>query len=316
MDQRERDATTADQVILDELLRNEKMVEHPAYGTVKLQRPTPRKERLISELRSKQYHRDLQAREPDGTPSILSRAQLEAEAMQRGIWTQDKKDRASYLRESIGSLMTGLEAVGYNSVEDMLVQYHATVNKILLQFADNLEAASAVSRYFDMDSEAQSTDDRIIRDASPSTEVDELKEEAETYRAQIDLMTRLSEARKELNDLMSEYVRLVKDSIESRMDRVEEMAHIYYCATKEDGTPLWAKFEDMWDSYPHDIALLQEELFYFTNCLSDDLRRMMGKHGFTVRVPEATSEPRSEDSPEHPVSSSVGESPESAPLSS
>lgn len=304
------DTQTQDTILLDELLHNEKRVEHPSFGTIRITRPTPRKEKQIAEVRRKQFHQDYQ------DPSVLSKAQMESIAMERGDWTEEKRERMESLRVLVAQLMNLLEGLGYESFEKTIVHFENAKARLLELFAEKEEIREAIERYFNLDLEPDPADSRRIRDAATSTEVDDLQIEADSYRAQIEVLQKLGRAKKDLLELQSEYVRLTKDSVESRADRAEEMAMIYYLISKEDGSPLWPTFEDAWDATAEEIAFLQEELYYFIHPVTDEFREMVGKHGFTVRVPESKLSESSDDSPGHPQSSSSGDSVETAPSSS
>lgn len=309
MDQSIEQAT--EKTMLDELTRNERLFDHPVYGPVKLQRPNARRERLIAEIRRKQYHADLQDK------SILSKTELEKEAIRRGMWSPERKALMDGLMARAGELMTLLDLTGYEGVDQMLNDYQAVVNDLVNLFDGHEQAAEvvgAIVRYYNLDADPEAEDREIIRTNAPSTEVDDKMDRAKVLRTQIEMMHELGKVRKEHQEIMHDYIRLTKDSIESRMDRVESLANIYHCATKPDGQPLWETFESMWDDDPYDVALVEEELYFFNYGYTSEFKKMLGKHGFMLRVPDTSD--TSESSPGHPKSSFSGELPESEPSTS
>lgn len=302
-------------ILREELVRNERFIDHPTFGRVCLKRPTPRKERLIAEVRRKQYHKDLQ------DPDILSKAQLENLAVNRNMWSRDKADRLADLSHKSGEIMGVLDGLGYRSLEDLTGEYQETYEKVsnLLKPKEGEklskrdqksldDATAALERYFDPDEGPSPTDKKLIMDAAPSTEVDDLLDTADRLRVQIDLLRDLSEIQKDLRELQEEQSRLFKDSLESRADRAEELAQIYYCCTAEEtGDPLWPEFDGILDADPDDVETLMMEMFYFANGITEELKEILGRHGFTRRVLETDTEDSSESSPEHPTPNSDGE---------
>ncbi len=303
-----------EQQLLDELLRNGRVIEHPTFGEIKLQRPTAKKERLIAAIRQKTHHRDLQARNEDGSAAVLSRAQLEKMGVERGVWSEENQLRLAWLKDEVGRMMVLLESMGFKTQANTLIDYQMTVNKLMSLYpSEDIPALEAIIRYYDLDSDMEPSDMKIIRDSAVTTEADDLIEELGTFRTLLEYKSRLHRAQAELHQLTAMYVRLTQDSIESRYERAEVLAQIYYCATKADGEPIWPKFEEAEDANAYDIEILREELYFFWAGYDKSLRDMMGKHGFTVRVPENIYEESSDASPEHPSSSSDGESPDSKP---
>lgn len=299
----EKTEKALDAVILDELVRNERVVEHPKFGKVKIQRPTPRKEREIAEVRGRAYHKFLLDED------ILSRAQLEAAAIKRGIWSEDKAERLTALSRKSGELMGLLDALGYENVDTVSERYAELYSKILGLLEEGSDAYEAADRYFNLGTEPVLQDRLLIQRAGSTTEVDDTLDHADTVRTQLDLLMELTDVRKEQSALQVENARLFMDSLEARTDRAEELARIYFCCTNaETGAPLWPTYEQIWDATPEDIEWLMQELFYFTHQISRDFQRVLENHGFTRRVPEFKK--LLEDSPEHPTSNSDGESPE------
>lgn len=301
--------TSLEATLEDEIVRNYRYVEHPTFGRIKLQRPTPRITRLIAEERRKQYHRDLKDR------NILSRFQIEQEAMERGIWSKEETRRQGELLRLIGVTMGTLEARNFKTLEDVVLEFLKTQKEMLTLFEEIEEAKPAVERFFDLDNPASPSDKALIFSKAPSTRVDELIEEAERLRGIIDEVKKMSEYRRELDSIQDKESQLFSESIEGRADRAERMAQIYYCCVSDGDKPLWPTFEAMWDAAQEDIEFLILEHYYFTHGITAEFRDILSRHNFIQREPDIA--PSSESSPEPPQISSDGEQPQSEePISS
>jgi hypothetical protein len=298
---------TTDAVLQDELIRNERIVKHPKFGTIKLSRPTPRKERLIAEVRRQQYHKDLQ------DASILAKSQLEQIAIQRGMWSEDKTLRLSNLSHRVGEIMGILDTVGYQSVEKVVDEYYALVGKLAEQF-ESQELKDTVVAYFNLDSPSDKKLKVKLMKEATSSNVDDMLSEGDLMRDQIDLLHEMAKTRKELNELQVQHTRLFVDSIESRADRAEELAQLYYCISDMDGKHLWPSFDEIMDQPPEEIEFLMTEMFYFINGITEEFKAILGKHGFVKR--QTTTVEASDDSPDLPPISLDGESQESEQVSS
>lgn len=303
----ERTENAVEVALRDELMRNERVFKHPSFGTLKLQRPTPRQERDIAEARRRQYHKDLK------DPTILSKTELEKEAIRRGIWATEKTERMKELQERIGQIMGLLDSVGYENVDTVLDKYNRAVDALRALYVDNVEAQETITRYFHLDEKQKIEDyDYLFRNAN-TTEIDEIMSQAQLFRSQIELLSELRTAQKEMQPLMHDHVRLNMDSIESRMDRVEQLAKLYYCVTKEDGKSVWPTFDAMWDAPPKELEIMLEEMWCFEQGIPDEQRKILGRHGFMLREPTEVS---SDDLPGTPQPNSNGESVQNEPTSS
>lgn len=304
MDSRTEHAVEA--VLEQELFYNERTIEHPTFGQVCLRRPTPAQERLISEARRKQYHSDLK------DDAILSKDEIEAIAVRRGMWSPTLTQKIQDLTVDAGRLAATLDAFGFESMEVLLKDYDQTVSDLLDLYEEEEEVRAAILRYFSMADDAASlTSDRsAILDAAPSTVVDDLVERGEAQKDQIRALEAMFKFRQELNELQVKQARLYVDSLESRADRAEELARIYYCCTQKDsGAPLWPTFADIWNCKAEDMEILVLELAYFVNGISQEYRDKAQKYGFLPRL--ASMRRSSESSPGQPQSNSDGESQES-----
>lgn len=301
-----------------ELLYNERIIVHPTYGTVRLMRPSPQEELWIAEARQKQYHTDMR------TPDVLSHAQLEKIAIERGMWTADMKDRLDELSRKVGEAMIALDAAGFLSLDELGAQYQAISTKLLDAFAEQSEILDAIHRYLDLDATATLADRTAITAAAPSTDIDEWLDEADAVRSQMELLKEFLALRKELDKLQEIQTTIFVDSIESRAQRAENMARLYYCTSKVPegtrsgdavkGTPIWPTLQGCYASRAEEIEVLLMEYNYFVNGITDEFKEKLGKYGFIKRQ-NATSD-SSDDSPVLPTSNSDGASVENAPMPS
>lgn len=308
-----RTEAAVDSILRDELIRNERIINHPTFGKVRLRRPTPRIERRIAEVRGAQFHKDLQ------NPDILSRAQLMDIAVARGMWSEDKEERLTHLSRKTGEIMGALENLGYETIDSLSDEYKQNYDRLSEIFSDHEddEVIQALDRYFDLAEEVSKFDRKRIYDAATSTEVDDLLDRSDILRVQIDLLRELNKIRKEQGQLQMQQARLFMDALESRADRAEELAQIYYCCTKADtDEPLWESYDAAWDADGEDIEVLVMELYFFTHGITDMQKEVLAKHGFTRGVLANVMNDSSEDSPEHPTPNSDGEQQESEQTSS
>jgi len=298
-----------DTILLNQIVDNEHIITHPTFGKVRLRRPTPRMEKLIAEERRKQYHSDIR------DPEILSKSQLQKFAEERGIWSTDKDDNYNRLVTRMGELMGLLESLKYSSVENVIHEYYDKVEKLTEIFGEDSEVVPVIDRYYDLDMEQNNDDVKLIREEAPNTTVDDLVDELHTLRTQITILQELAKVRKSLSELQNIRAELFVESIESRAERAEEYARLYYCTEKEeDASRLWASFDDIWDTKPEDLGVLITEMYYFVHGISDAYRDILGKHG--LARPRVIEEEESEDSPEAVKTNSDGESQENEPETS
>lgn len=292
-------------VLEDELIRNCRIFDHPTYGRVIIKRPTPRQEKLIADERRRQYHKDLKDKD------ILSRSEILKLAKDREMWDEEDAAKEKELSQQIASLMGSLEALDYKDFDQVVDEYYETQTKLRSLNKENDEVLLAVGRYFDVDNDPLRGDRMLIFKEAPNSDVETLLERADLLRAQLDTLKQLFEIRRQHNKLQIVKTELLLDSLESRAERAERVAQIYYCCLKDDA-PLWPTFDAAWDASPEDIELLIMELEYFNHGVTEEARAMLEKYGFLQRASVIASS--SEDSPEAPTPSSDGESPESEQL--
>lgn len=284
-----------------ELLYNERIIQHPKFGAVRLTRPTPYQEKQIAEARRKQTHKDM--RDPD----VLSRDQLEKLAIEKGMWTPDMTQRITDLTHKTGEAMGLLDSLGFKEFDAVLRDFQTTVVELLRVYDEDPTTREIVSRYYDLSLTPDAKDRSAIMDAAPSTVVDDLLETGDMLRTQMDLLNEMFKIRKELNELQAKQVRVFLDSLESRADRAEELATLYYCTMNaESGKPLWPSYEEIWNARAEDVAFLMDEYHYFRHGITDEFKETLGKYGFIRRLTDTPNS--SDDSPDQPQSNSDGES--------
>lgn len=284
-----------------ELLYNERIIQHPKFGAVRLTRPTPYQEKLIAEARRKQTHKDM--RDPD----VLSRDQLEKLAIEKGMWTADMTQRITDLTHKTGEAMGLLDALGFKEFDVVTREFQNALLELLRVFDEDPDTREIISRYYDLTLKPDMKDRSAIMDAAPSTVVDDLLDAADALRTQMDLLNEMFKIRKELNELQAKQVRIFLDSLENRADRAEELATLYYCsADAATGKPLWATYDEIWNARAEDVAFLMDEYHYFRHGITEEFKETLGKYGFIRRLTDTPNS--SDDSPDQPQSNSDGES--------
>lgn len=305
MDERTQQAVEA--TVADELLRNERIIEHQTFGLVRLKRPTAHQERMIAEVRRKQYQADLKNRD------VLSRDEIEQIAVERGMWSADISDRMTDLTRRVGEAMGILDGIGFKSLSHLLEGYQTNVTELLGLFAEQPEIQDVVRAYYNLDVPQDAKDRAKILDSAPSTRVDDLIDQGETLRVQIELLHDMAKVRTELERLRMKETRLFLDSLESRADRAEELARVYYCSTKAaTGEPLYPSFDGpdgILHADPSETEVLVLKMAYFVNGVTPEFEEVLGRFGFTRRLTDTGDS--SEGSHGQPESNSVGDSQES-----
>ncbi len=307
----ERTQKARETTLTRELLLNERTIQSEAYGEIVLHRPTPRMEHNIGEIRRARYSEDL------NDEKILSRAELERLAIRRGMWSKEDSNRIQVLQNRLGQIMGLLDTVGYMTTEEVLQKFNEALKKLEDMFEDHAEKDRIIDslyRYYNLDNASQSVEDyNVVFKNAPNSSVEDLLSKANLYRSQIRLLEEKAIAQKELEPLIIDQARLFKDSIEERSNRVETLAKIFYCVTRSDGSRLWESFDKIMDEKPRDLELLMEDVYFFERGIPDEDRKILSRHGFTMRAPIQDS---SEDSQGSPLSNSDGESPQNEPISS
>lgn len=298
----------SDKQLQKDLIYGERIIpRHPKYGRVRLRRPSPLEETLISEERSKRYHAAMR------DDNALSKAQLLKIAEARGMWSSEKEAKLNEGTTKIGQCMGLLEAAGFKDLPDVLTKYTEERAKIAALLTDQPEALDILDEYTDLTKTPTLAQQHQLIEATGTSS--EQFEEIATLRTQIELFEELVNARKEVDKLREEHVSIFQGSIESQADRAEEMAHLYYCARNaDDDSQLWPSYEAAWNSRSEDIEELIIQMQYFRHGITPEYEKALGRFGFTRRLSDTEEE--SEDSPAQPSANSDGESQESEQTSS
>lgn len=292
-----------------ELLYNERIVEHPAYGAIRLRRPTQEEEALIAEIRNKRYLTDL------FDDNIKSKDEIEQRAIARGMWSTDTADRINSLVQQVGMIMSELDRAGFKTLPEVLQIYSVVADKLKKQFEDDEDILPVLAAYCNIAEKGSLADRTAITDAAPSTVVDDLLDELDSYRSQMDMLTDFATLKKELQALQEKQAELFMGSLESRADREERLATMYYCCKLADSDKhVWKSIADMKKARPEDVEYVLSQWQYFANGIDPAFEASLEKYGFSRRL--VTTDDSSDASPDQPQSNSDGESVEKTQLTS
>jgi hypothetical protein len=286
-----------------ELVKNQRILEHPELGNVLLKRPTLEDEATIGEYRRRSYQSDLK------NPDVLSKAELEKIAIARGMWSSDLPSRIQELVTKTGQAMAVLEGTGFKSVADLITELQKKAGELKEQFPAteelDLQIKDAIQRLVDLDDIAFD-DANLIEKHALNSNVSELLEEMKLLKNQIKILEQFIDDRRELSKLQNAQTELFVDSIESRAEREQEFATIYQCCLNaESRSPLWPSFAEMKRADQEHIAYLITEYSYFTNGITPEMQEMLQKYGFLQRLSDTTD--GSDDTPVQPESKPDGE---------
>jgi hypothetical protein len=304
MNDRTKDAL--DKKLEYELVRNERVVEHPRLGKIRLRRATPWVDERIAEVRADWHFRSLE------NPRLRFKSELEAIYEKRGIWSKDKEERIVALSRRSGELMAFLEGLGYDNSADLVVKYQGIyadlegrLEKAEADDETREAALEALARISDLDATPTLADRKQVDALLRSTVADDLFQEADRLRMQIDLFLELADVRKDLDALQEEQAGLFHVSIEANVDRAEMLAKVYYCTANADsGEPLWETFDRLWHEDPVTINEVRQQLVYFELGIEPRYQKILERHGFSYRM--LTTDDSSDAAPEHPTPSTDG----------
>lgn len=299
-----------------ELFGNERLVDRKDFdgtpGTLVFKRQTLRDEGLIGEARRKSYQSDMK------NPDILSKSELSRMASARGMWDETIPSQIKELMERTTTLMGALEASGFQSVDEITDELSRVETDLLAEYQEETELAAEVRAAITRlatDTDLNYDDQRLVEVNATGTKVFDLIEEIKLLRNQIDALSQFAEARKALNALQAKQTELFVDSMESRAEREQELATIFYCCLNGDtGKPIWPSIDDMKQADPMKITFLINEYSYFINGVTTEFQEMLTKYGFLQRLSDTKS--GSDDSPVQPESNPDGAATVSEEISS
>lgn len=312
-----------DSQILQEVVFNERIVNHPKLGPIRLRIPNLEIQRKIDAVgRAKKKYlkeaRDTITAE-DGTvtvvPAYKSREQLSREYAELGWWTDVEKTRLTELREQHIQNLTELEVLGFESD----VAIYQGINDIVTRLFDlckeengNIpeEVSTALADLSIPGIMPKATDINLLREHGASTEVDDLIERLKNFNKQYNIYIKLAQVYNELTALQSQESQLFSDSWQDQLQYYLRLAQVFYCTERaEDRKPIWPTLNAI--EAEQNIELIRwtfSELNAFWQGISDEQREKMNKYSFTN--PRNTEVSSSEGSPVPQESSPDGGSPE------
>jgi hypothetical protein len=277
-----------------------------------LRRPTLEDEASIGEARRKSYQKDMK------NSDILSKVELEKFAAAREMWSSDIPDRIRALTQKTGEAMQVLEVTGFKSVDDLSTELTRIGKELKDLFPEETDLGKqlrdAIDRFVG-DAEYDYDDKALIQKHATGSQVYDLVDEADVVRNQIKILEQFAKDRLELAKLQNRQTELFVDSIESRAEREQELATLYFCCLSgETGKPLWPDIHEMKRANPKYIEWLLNQYSYFVNGITPELEEMLQKYGFLQRLSDTNS--GSDDSPVQPELSLVGEVTANEPIDS
>jgi hypothetical protein len=317
-----------DRQILSEIVRNEKIVEHPTKGKIRLILPTLDIQRKIDSVArgKKKMLREATDQVTDPStgatktvPSFKSRQMLEREYQENGWWTKEEEDKLQSLTHSYAGYLTQLELLGYESQEDIFEGLSEAREKLIKLVGDepSNELQEAVFRLSMVGGDPDVADKRLVLNAATSTEVDDIVGEIEVLRRQFDSYKELAVLYNEVSKLEQEKSALFSDSWQSQLEYYVRLAQLFYCSEViETKQSVFTSIDSMEKEEETSlITWMFTELNAFWQGLSDEARERMNKYGFTQRL--GTEKSSSEELPAQTQPLPDGDLPEnpSMPLS-
>lgn len=324
------DKTASDNQLFQEIAKNERIVEHPAFGTVRLRFPTLEIQRKIDSLvrTKKKILKEAKDEIPDPSapsgvryvPAFKSREFLLKEYSDLGWWSSEQEERLNELSKSQIVLMAELEVLGFEGENEIFEEMNGLREKLLNSVIDNIEdkeeAKRAVFNITIVGSDPPEQDVTYVKDNATSTETDEFLERVFALNRLFTTYSRLAQNYSELLKLQSEQSTLFADSWQDQLQYFTRLAQVYYCIeTVRDRKPLWATLSELEaDSDSEKVMWAFNELAMFWQGITDETRDKVEKYSFTLR---RNTEPQQlEDSQEDQNSLSDGNIQENEPISS
>lgn len=284
-----------DRQILHETVTNEKLVNHPTLGAIRLKMPTLETQRKIdaSARARKKYLKEAKDKvedpeAPEGfryVPAFKSKEQLRKEYEDLGWWTQEQEDKLQNLTRKQMQLLTELEALGFESEEDIYFGLKECREKLFDIFKDSSEETETVIRITIPGIPISTEDESQLKDKAPSTEVDDILQVIIALQNQYSNYAELAGIFSDLSTIQGEYGSLFSDSWQEQLQYYLRLAQVYYCTEKvETGKPIWTSIDELEKDKDLDIVKwVFGELTAFWQGLSDEVREKMAKYGFTSR---------------------------------
>lgn len=324
------DTHMENQQILQETVFNERIVEHPTLGRIKLRVPNLAIQRKVDAVVRNRRKALLSAYEqiedPENpgqmirVPSFKSKDELLKEYATRGWWSPEQEAERERLSQEQVRLITELELLGFTSDED-IIQDLVDIRDELIQHFAGVETEpdfdELIIQITTPGVEAVYEDLQRIRASATSTSVDDaldmLNIKQRTYQAYASYLEVTSDA----VSLEAEYNNLFADSWQEQLQYYQRLAQLFYCTENaETGERLWKDVMDIENDISVDnLRWLFNELTMFWQGVSDEARERIAKYDFQPRLAKEEAE-SSEDSQGQPTSNLDGDLPENEPIPS
>lgn len=306
----EDEKNTGDSQILEETIFNERLVNHPKLGQIRLRFPTLEIQRKIDAVgrAKKKFLKEAQdtITAEDGTvtkgQAYKSREQLAREYADLGWWTDTEKFKLQDLQEQHVQLLTELEILGFESDTAIWSETKEIFERLgeLCQTEANTvpdEVLNVLNAITTPGYVIRPTEINIIKEHSTTTEVDDLLDKLVVLHKQYNTYIKLALVFSDLVALQSQQSQLFSDSWQDQLQYYLRLAQVFYCTERtETHKPIWESLNAI--ESEQDISLIQwifGELNSFWQGISSETREKMNKYSFTN--PRNTENSSSEDSP-------------------
>lgn len=331
----------SDTVLLDEIAKNERVIEHPEFGRFIIRRPTHGVEAQIETARTRQINRDLQARdviedpitgERKEVPAFLTRKARADQLRFHGLWTHEDEYMLEEATDRYRDVAFKLEAEGFEGgwkLDEDLNALREKIRSVLGNKADKhkdaidtvvpyLLTAAEGERPQDQDTGLSYSEARLkLQKVTKKPEMDRLLNEADRLHRLVSLYNEGVKAQAEMVAYRIREISLFSDTLESRADRAAHVAKVFYCTFTEDHKPVWKTIPDLEKEPSMKLRWLLGEIERFERVepgeTEEDIRR---RERFNFLSPYQGTPESSDDSPEAPSSNLDGDSAEKPTTSS
>ena len=314
-----------DSQILTETALNERILEHPKFGRVRVCMPTLQIQRKIDAMSRAKKKMLLNAfdeiEDPDDPtktlkfPAYQSREVMAKEYKEKGWWTDEHEQALEDLSARHVSHLAELEVLGFESAESCLDELNRVRESLLDIFseadADSPEVVEAINTLTSVAGPYSLEAETVIRNEAPSTEVDDLTADVMRQKQIYERYLDLNQTYAELAALQNEQAALFSDSWQEQLKYYLRLAQVHYCVQNADTEePLWPSLDAMEAETDSDlIRWVFDELSAFWQGLTEEMREKLGKYDFIYG--RSGNKQSTEDSPALPESKADGESQES-----
>jgi len=314
------DKTLSDNQILQEISKNERILEHPSLGKIRLRFPTLEIQRKIDNLvrTKKKILKETKDEIPDPSapngikyiPAYKSREVLLKEYIDLGWWSKEQEEKLDELSRNQILLMAELELLGFedeNHIYAGINEIRETLLKTVVENAEDKERArTSIVNVTVLGSAPPEEDIKFIKENAPSTDTDELINNIFILNRLFNAYSKLAQNYSELIKLQAEQSSLFADSWQEQLQYFTRLAQVYYCVELADEkAPLWSSILELEeDPNSEKVMWAFNELAMFWQGITDDTREKVNKYSFTVR--RNTEPQHSEELPEETKSLNDG----------